>query len=86
MVVPFGFDCKGALGALDEELSFGGGSEGEAFFMRLNGIRKMSFGAGEGLGNGVIGAIFDVGTQDEGNGLIGGKFFGVLGGGAALKA
>ena len=62
LVVPFGFDCKGALGALDEELSFGGGGEGEALFMRLNNVRKMIFGASEGLGDGVIGTIFDVGA------------------------
>ena len=54
--------------------------------MRLNNVRKMIFGASEGLGDGVIGAIFDVGAYDEGNGFIGREFFGVLGGGAALKA
>lgn len=38
LVVPFGFDCKGTLWALYEELSFGGRGEGESIFMSLNSV------------------------------------------------
>ena len=62
LVVPFGFDGEGALGAVDDELSVGGGGEGEAVLMGLNGGGKLGFGSGEGLGDGVVGAVFDVGA------------------------